>query len=107
MGKMADLFSSVAFGRYMDKYKSEQHVPHALLVQCQSIFAAMATVAASTRLQNMVMAEQTIPVAAYEDAISHFEDTYRDAKRSMNSSTLGVYQQVPRASTNGGDVNVE
>ena len=97
MGKMDDLLSSEYFGRYMANYNSEKHVPHALLVQCQSIFAAMETIAESTRLQNMVISKKPILVAAYSEAIYHFEENYRNSKRSMNNSTLVIYQQVPRS----------
>ena len=81
----------------MQKYKHVRHLPHSLVVQCQSIFAAFAAVASCTEYQNLVMMDLPIPLSAYAEPIQLFEDLMRDNKRTFNSSTLGIFQQPARS----------
>ena len=97
MGELANLFSSVDFDRFTQKYKSEGHIAHAMLVQAQMVFAQFARIASNTKYQNMVTLGQALPRSAYNDAIEQFESIMRSAKEAMHSSTLGVYKQIPRS----------
>ena len=80
MYKLADLYSSPRFQRYLRKY-SEKHIPHALLVQLQTVFASFANVLSNTKLQNIIAAGGIIPRLAYDNCNSQFEDIYRSLKR--------------------------
>lgn len=93
--KLADLFSLTQFRNFVEKYKAEAHVPHIMLVQCQSIFAAIAQVSTNTQLQNLVLSQAEILRIAYLDVIALFKVTWWDAKCLVNSYTLGVYQKIP------------
>ena len=95
-GEMADLYSSPKFQRFLSKY-SEKHIPHALLVQLQTIFAGFASVASNTKYQNIVAAGGLIPRSAYDECCAQFEEIYRSLKSAMGSSTLGILAQAPRS----------
>ena len=76
----------------MLKYRtSTPHLPHSLLVQCQSIFASFAAIASRTDYQNRVLMELEIPLDYYAEPIQLFEDLIRDTKCKIASSTLGIY----------------
>ena len=97
MGKLANLFSSADFTRFTQKYKSESHLSHSMLVQVQMIFAQFARIATNTKLQNQVTMGHEVSRDAYNDAIEQFEDVIRNIKQVLHSSTLGIYKQVPRS----------
>ena len=95
--RLADQYSSAKFTNFVEKYRTEAHVPHALLVQAQTVFASMASVAMSTLWHNAVMSGKPVPVSSYEESISQFKETFKNAKTTPNGATLGVYSQVPRS----------
>ena len=82
----------------MLKYKtSPPHLSHGLLVHYQSIFTAFADIASRTDYQNLVLMELEIPLAYCSELIKLFKDLIRDTKRTIASSTLGIYQLPARS----------
>ena len=81
----------------MKKYEGAAHIPHCMVTQGQAVWAGLATVAANITWQNKVIAGHNLPLSAFSDYILQFEDMLWEVKRTLSSSTMGIFLQKPRS----------